>query len=115
MKLDIEELNSLLEQANRQRTKDILMLEVKKLQTEMTKLLEQKNTSVKNTSSLNTAQRCYEVKLNNYGWDQTNTTMKIYISLSNVHQLPKEAIVCTFTEKSLDLRIFGLEKLSLAN
>jgi len=109
MKLDIEELNSLLEQANRQRTKDILMLEVRKLQTEVAKLLEQKNTSVKNTSSLNTAQRCYEVKLNNYGWDQTNTTTKIYISLSNVHHLPKEAIVCTFTEKSLDLRIFGLD------
>lgn len=111
MRLDIEELNGLLEQAKRQRTKDILMLEIRKLQTEMTKLeLEQKNTSVKGTASLpNTAQKCYEVKLNNYGWDQTSTTMKIYITLTNVHQLPKEAIVCNFTEKSLDLHVFGLD------
>lgn len=111
MRLDIEELNGLLEQAKRQRTKDILMLEIRKLQTEMTKLeLEQKNTSVKGTTpSSNTAQKCYEVKLNNYGWDQTSTTMKIYITLTNVHQLPKEAVVCNFTEKSLDLRIFGLD------
>lgn len=110
MKLDIEELNSLLEQAKRQRTKDILMLEIRKLQTEVAKLLEQKNTSAKKTiPSLNTAQKCYEVKLNNYGWDQTSTTMKIYITLTNVHQLPKEAIVCNFTEKSFDLRVNGLD------
>ncbi|EGI62763.1 PREDICTED: calcyclin-binding protein [Acromyrmex echinatior] len=110
IKLDIAELNNLLKQANRQRIKDVLTLEIRKLQTqiETAKLLEQKNSST-TTSSLNTAQKCYEVKLNNYGWDQTNTTMKIYITLSNVHQLPKEAIVCNFTEKSLDLRIFGLD------
>lgn len=109
MRLDIEELNSLLKQANRQHNKDVLTLEIRKLQTEMAKL-EQKDTSVKTTttSSLNTAQRCYEVKLNNYGWDQTNTTMKIYITLNDVHQLPKEAVICNFTEKSLDLRILGL-------
>lgn len=110
MKLDMEELNSFLKQANRQRTKDILMLEIRKLQAETAKNLEQKDTPVKmKTPSLNTAQRCYEVKLNNYGWDQTNTTMKIYITLNNVHQLPKEAIVCNFTEKSLDLRVSGLD------
>ncbi|XP_077274242.1 calcyclin-binding protein [Temnothorax americanus] len=109
MRLDIEELNSLLEKANRQRNKDTLMLEIRKLQMAMTKL-EQKDTSVKVTApSLNAAQKCYEVKLNNYGWDQTSTTMKIYITLNNVHQLPKEAIVCGFTERSLDLRVFGLD------
>lgn len=76
----------------------------------MAKLLEQKNIPVKVTApSFNTAQKCYEVKLNNYGWDQTSTTMKIYITLNNVHQLPKEAIVCNFTEKSLDLHVFGLD------
>ncbi|XP_011688034.1 PREDICTED: calcyclin-binding protein [Wasmannia auropunctata] len=108
MKLDIEELNRLLEQAKRQRIKDTLTLEIRKLQTEMAKLQEQKGTSA-TTPSLNTAQKCYEVKLNNYGWDQTKGTMKIYITLSNVHQLPKEAVVCNFTERSLDLRVLGLE------
>ncbi|XP_011879602.1 PREDICTED: calcyclin-binding protein [Vollenhovia emeryi] len=110
MKLDIDELNGLLQQAKRQRTKDTLMLEVRRLQTEMAKLLEQKDTSVKVTSpTLSAAQKCYEVKLNNYGWDQTSTTMKIYITLNNVHRLPKEAVVCSFTEKSLDLRVLGLD------
>ncbi|KAL0109312.1 hypothetical protein PUN28_014416 [Cardiocondyla obscurior] len=108
MRLDIEELNRLLEQASRQRSKDILTLEIRKLQTELAKLEEQKDTPAKTTAATQ-AQKCYEVKLNNYGWNQTNTTMKIYITLNNVHQLPKESIVCNFTEKSLDLRVFGLE------
>ncbi|XP_011631093.1 calcyclin-binding protein [Pogonomyrmex barbatus] len=109
MKLDIEELNSLLEQAKRQRIKDILMLEIRKLQTEMAKLLEQNDIPIKPTSPSNSTQKCYEVKLNSYGWDQTSTTTKIYVTLMNVHQLPKEAIVCNFTERSLDIWVFGLE------
>ncbi|XP_012525172.1 calcyclin-binding protein [Monomorium pharaonis] len=110
MKLDIEELNSLLEQAKRQHTKNILMLEIRKLRADMEKFVEQKDMPVKATTpTLNIAQKCYEVKLNNYGWDQTSTTMKLYITLNNVHQLPKEAVVCNFTEKSLDLRILGLD------
>lgn len=109
--MDIEELNSLLEQAHRQRTKDILMLEIRRLQTELARLLEEnKNAAIKPTTPLvNVPQKCYEVKLNNYGWDQTLTTVKIYITLKDVHQLPKQAITCNFTDKSLDLRVLGLD------
>ncbi|XP_029672513.1 calcyclin-binding protein [Formica exsecta] len=111
VKLDIEELNSLLEQARRQRTKDVLTLEIRRLQTELARLLEEnKNASIKPTTPLlNGPQKCYEVKLNNYGWDQTLTTVKIYITLKDVHQLPKDAIICNFTDKSLDLRVLGLD------
>lgn len=111
VKSDIEELNSLLKQAHRQRTKDVLTLELRRLQTELAKLLdENKDALIKPTTpSLNTNQKCYEVKLNNYGWDQTRTTVKIYITLKDVHQLPREAIICDFSEKALDLRVFGLD------
>jgi calcyclin binding protein len=87
----------------------VLLLEIRRLQTELT-VLEEKNVSAKSTSpSSRVTQKCYEVKLNNYGWDQTNTMVKIYITLKDVHQLSKEAIVCNFTEKSLDLRVLGLD------
>ncbi|XP_032666616.1 calcyclin-binding protein [Odontomachus brunneus] len=111
VKLDIEEFNNLLEKACRQRVKDVLTLEIRKLQTELARLLEEnKDTSVKSTTALsNSAQKRYEVKLNNYGWDQTNTTVKIYITLKDVHQLPKESIICNFTDKSLDLRVLALD------
>lgn len=110
IKLDIEELNNLLKQAHRQRIKDLLLLETRRLQTEEIKLLEEvKSTSVNSTASVKNTQKCYEVKLKNYGWDQTNTTVKIYITLKDVQQLPKEAIICDFTEKSFNLRVLGLD------
>ncbi|XP_029160251.1 calcyclin-binding protein [Nylanderia fulva] len=111
VKLDIEEFNSLLEQAHRQRSKDVLTLEIRRLQTELAKLLEEnKDAAIKPTTpSLNGPQKCYEVKLNNYGWDQTLTTVKIYITLKDVHQLPKQSIICNFTKDSLDLRVLGLD------
>lgn len=89
----------------------MLTLEIRRLQTELAKLLEeQKDASVKPTNAPPSAtEKCYEVKLNNYGWDQTSTMVKIYITLKDVHQLPKESIVCIFTEKSLDLRVLGLD------
>jgi len=87
----------------------VILLEIKRLQTELT-VLEEKNASVKSMNPPSRViQKCYEVKLNNYGWDQTNTMVKIYITLKDVHQLSKEAIVCNFTEKSLDLRVFELD------
>lgn len=100
----------MLKQAHRQRTKDMIILEIRRLQTELMRLEERKDTLAKPTSpSPNPNQKCYEVKLNNYGWDQTSTMVKIYITLKDVHQLPKEAVVCSFTEKSLDLRVLGLD------
>ncbi|XP_006614778.1 calcyclin-binding protein [Apis dorsata] len=111
LKLDIEEFNNLLQQASRQRSKDILNLEIRKLQTELAKLIEENKISHTISSNVvsNSSKKCYEVKLNNYGWDQTNTTVKLYITLKDVHQLPKEAVICNFTEKSLDLHVLGLD------
>lgn len=110
LKLDIEELNQLLSQANRQRSKNLISLELRRLQSELDKLLnEEKVLSTKSTHSVSNPPKFYEVKINNYGWDETDTTVKLYITLKDVHQLPKEAVVCNFTEKSLDLHIFGLD------
>ncbi|OAD60752.1 Calcyclin-binding protein, partial [Eufriesea mexicana] len=111
LKLDIEELNNLLLKTSRQRSKDVLNLEIKKLQTELIKLTEENKTlEPKPTSSIsNSPQKFYEVKLYNYGWDQSGTMIKLYVTLKNVHQLPKEAVSCKFTEKSLDLHVVGLD------
>ncbi|XP_076293186.1 calcyclin-binding protein [Lasioglossum baleicum] len=111
LKLDVEELNKLLQQANRQKVKDVLSIEIRKLQTDLNKLLENhKNTSTKpSNETVTSSPKLYEVKLNNYGWDQTDTMVKLYITLENVQQLPKESVVCNFTEKSLDFRVLGLD------
>ncbi|XP_043500492.1 calcyclin-binding protein isoform X3 [Polistes fuscatus] len=61
LKQDIEELNTFLQQATRSKVKDILSLEIRRLQTE------------------------------------------------SVHQLPNSSIVCKYTEKSMDLYVYGLD------
>lgn len=109
--MDIEEFQKLLQQTARQRTKDVLSLEIRKLQTELTKLIEEKaSTSTKSTNAeSHSVNKRYEIKLNNYGWDQTNSMVKLYITLKDVHQLDKEAVTCNFTEKSIDLHVCGLD------
>lgn len=111
LKLDIEELNSFLETATRQRTKDLLSLEVRKLQTKLETLTEEKDnvTPAVTESPSNVSHSCYEVKLNNYGWDQTDKTVNLYVTLKDVHKLAKDSIQCNFTEMSLDLRVLGLD------
>lgn len=112
LKRDIDELNSLLQQAKRQKTKDVLELQVRKLQTEVCKLAElTKNTENKctKTPTTNTEAKCYEVKLTNYCWDQSDKFVKLYVTLNNVQTLPLDAINCHFDARSIDLRVMGLE------
>ncbi|XP_043276383.1 calcyclin-binding protein [Venturia canescens] len=110
LKMDIEELNTLLGQAQRQRSKDLLGIEVRKLQTELSKFSESHTQDSKSSVvSSDSSSKCYEVKLNNYGWDQSDKFVKIYVEVKNVQSLPEGAVTCKFTEKSLDLWAMGLE------
>ncbi|XP_011506219.1 PREDICTED: calcyclin-binding protein [Ceratosolen solmsi marchali] len=112
IKLDIDDLTSLLDRASRQKSKDILGLEIRRLQTELVNI--QNQTSVdreqsKVTKPSNSLSKCYDIKLNNYAWDQTSDFIKLYVNLSDVQTLPKEAVFCNFLERSMDLHVQGLK------
>ncbi|XP_057325031.1 calcyclin-binding protein [Microplitis mediator] len=111
LKLDIDELNSLLLQAKRQKIKDVLAIEVRRLQTELTKLMEVSRNDENKTPKppVTNSSKCYEVKLTNYAWDQSDKFIKLYVTLKNVQSLPKEAVYCDFKERSMDLRVMGLD------
>ncbi|XP_034934627.1 calcyclin-binding protein [Chelonus insularis] len=125
IELDIKELNSFIHQAHRQKTKDILSLELRRLQTELSKLIEtnlnNENESLRSISNTHTSSesKCYDIKLTNYCWDQSDKFMKLYITLKNVQTLPQEAVTCNFTERSMNLRVLGLDnknyQLSISN
>lgn len=90
--------------------KDVLSIEVRRLETELTKLLEyEKNPVTKSNPVPTQGNKCYEVKLNNYAWDQSEKFIKIYITLKNVQSLDKEAVYCNFTDRSIDLHVMGLD------
>lgn len=65
----MEELNKLNSQATRQKVKDLLSIEVRKLETEIIKLKDQSNETdtVQKSSTILPQNRCYNVKLSNYG------------------------------------------------
>ncbi|KAM7121758.1 calcyclin-binding protein-like [Molossus nigricans] len=50
----------------------------------------------------------YTVKISNYGWDQSDKFVKIYITLTGVHQVPTENMQVHFTERSFDLLVKNL-------
>uniref|UniRef100_A0A8C6RKT0 Calcyclin-binding protein n=1 Tax=Nannospalax galili TaxID=1026970 RepID=A0A8C6RKT0_NANGA len=47
----------------------------------------------------------YMVKISNYGWDQSDKRVKIYITLTGVQRVPTENVQVHFTERSFDLLV----------
>uniref|UniRef100_A0A1B6MMV3 Calcyclin-binding protein n=1 Tax=Graphocephala atropunctata TaxID=36148 RepID=A0A1B6MMV3_9HEMI len=112
LKSDVEELNKLLAQSTRQKSKDVLSLEIRKIQTEISRLQDQISSSNENgkpTPAVSQQTRCYEVKLNNYAWDQSDKFVKIFVTLKNVHTLSTESVYTDFTDNSMELHMNGLD------
>ncbi|KAG5897064.1 hypothetical protein JTB14_025880 [Gonioctena quinquepunctata] len=109
---DIEELKSFENQAKRQKCKDILAIEIRRLVSEVLKLKEQSKDSIPLSTSSNSTgslSRRYEVKLSNYAWDQTDKFVKFYITLKNVQDIPAENVKGKFSPKSMEIIIEDLD------
>uniref|UniRef100_A0A2K6M911 Calcyclin-binding protein n=1 Tax=Rhinopithecus bieti TaxID=61621 RepID=A0A2K6M911_RHIBE len=50
----------------------------------------------------------HTVKTSNYGWDQSDKSVKIYVTLTGVHQVPTENVQVHFTVRSFDLLVKNL-------
>ncbi|NXV13714.1 CYBP protein, partial [Cepphus grylle] len=103
---DLEEVKELLTKATRKRLRDVLMTEKHKLELEIKNQPppKPKDVAEEEKSSLGG----YTVKINNYGWDQSDKFIKIYISLNGVQKLPAENVQVNFTERSFDLLVKNL-------
>ncbi|XP_050347990.1 calcyclin-binding protein [Nymphalis io] len=114
LRSDIDELNELLKQAKRKKVLDILSLEIRKLETELITLKEsEKNEASMDVSPTPTtstqSQKRYQIKLNGYGWDQSDKYVKVFVTLKNVQNVPKEQVYCKLTERSMELHVENLE------
>lgn len=102
------ELSHLLGMATRQRVKDLLNLEIRKIETELIRISEQtKPSDAPKTAP--SSQRCYDVKLTNYAWDQSDKVLKLFITLKNVHSLAADQVSCTFTKRTVEFSVKGLD------
>uniref|UniRef100_A0A8C5W0U3 CS domain-containing protein n=1 Tax=Microcebus murinus TaxID=30608 RepID=A0A8C5W0U3_MICMU len=52
----------------------------------------------------------YTVKISNYGWEQSDKFVKIYIALTGVHQVLTENVQVHFTERSFDLLVKNMNR-----
>lgn len=117
LRLDIEDLKTVLSQASRPRVKDLLSVDLRKLETELIRLqelVEKEGVKSKTSTSgptpvVSSSSRCYDVKVTNYAWDQSEKFVKIFVTLKNVHTIPSENISCDFSIRSMELHVNGLE------
>ncbi|KAG3288956.1 hypothetical protein H1C71_025290, partial [Ictidomys tridecemlineatus] len=106
---DLEEVKMLLEKTSRKRQNK------NKIETEIKNKMQQK--SRKKPELLGNekpAAVCapittgYTMKISNYRWDQSDTFLKIYITLMGVHQVTTQNVQVHFTERSFDLLVKNL-------
>ncbi|XP_060558475.1 calcyclin-binding protein-like [Ruditapes philippinarum] len=110
LRLDAAELKKLLESAERQKVKDILTVELRKLETEISlkqdavKSNSDPETTGQSLKSSTTQTRVPTVDVKNYAWDQSEKFMKIYATVPGVESVPKEQVTCNFSSRSFSLR-----------
>ena len=111
---DLEEVKVLLEKSTRKRLRDTLTSEKSKIETELKNKMQQKSQkkpeldNEKPAAVVAPLTTGYTVKISNYGWDQSDKFVKIYITLTGVHQVPTENVQVHFTERSFDLLVKNL-------
>ncbi|XP_056600243.1 calcyclin-binding protein [Triplophysa dalaica] len=108
---DVKEIASLLEKCERQRVRDVLTQEQKKIEKELAQKRQMKEQQAKKDSGdkTDTVLKGYTVKINNYGWDQSEKFVKIYITLKGVHSIPSENVEASFTERGFHVLVKELD------
>ncbi|ELT92966.1 hypothetical protein CAPTEDRAFT_169300 [Capitella teleta] len=114
LQADVSELQKLSEEATRKKVKDILFIEIRKLQTEITKLKEAEEKPESKAAApkapVAASSHVYTVTLTNYAWDQSDKFMKIYVTLNGVQDIDPSNICCEFKSRSFKLQVSNLDK-----
>ncbi|XP_072944826.1 calcyclin-binding protein [Epargyreus clarus] len=109
---DINELNALLKQATRKRVQDLLSIEIRKLETDWLNQKQLVKSNVDDTPAASTStkqEKRYQIKLNGYGWDQSDKYIKVFVTLKDVQNVAKEQVYCKLTERSMELHVDNLD------
>lgn len=110
LEADLTELGSLLEKAERNRVKDVLTQERKKVEKELSVKKQQKEQLARRELDPSAASKAtFTVKITNYAWDQSDKFVKIYLTLKDVQKIPSENVEVTFTERSFSVLVKELD------
>lgn len=102
-------MKTLLSSATRSRVKDFLSIEIRRLETELLTLqpaAEEVKTPA--TPSISTPTR-FTKEINNYGWDQTELFVKLFVTLPGVQNVPEENVKIRYNDHGVEVLVEGLE------
>jgi len=113
---DVKEMRSLLETATRPKVKDMLSINLRKLETDLTNLKEEKQRqasrldpaadSVPNTKPKPAVNIIPDSQIKDYSWDQSEKFVKLYLTnLPGLGELNQDAVKINFTDESVEVRI----------
>jgi len=101
LKGDVAELESVLRTVNRPQVRTIIADAISSLRVKIKQINEMKEAGQTDQKGATPAkQTLYTVKISNYGWDESQKFVKVYISLPSIDKLTQEQIVCDFTGQS---------------
>ncbi|KAJ8357644.1 hypothetical protein SKAU_G00204380 [Synaphobranchus kaupii] len=109
---DLQEIKLLLDKSERKRVQDVLTQEKKKVERELTLKQQQKDQLANKEAGdcvPSSTSKGYTVNINNYGWDQSDKFVKIYITLKGVHKIAAENVQTSFTERSFVVFVKDLD------
>jgi len=112
LKADVAELQQLEAQAQRPQVKDVLGMHIRKLQTTISSLEETSAAGVsaeKPIAVVTAAVRRPHKEITNYGWDQSEKFMKIYVTINGIQNHSKDSIKCSFTKRSFKMQVENFE------
>lgn len=109
--MDLAELNAISEKLKRPRNIDVISLQKKRIETEISNLRTQvdTNSETPKVRTVNNEVKRYECEITNYAWDQSDKFIKFFIGLDNVQNSPEENVVVTFTPNSILLKVANVQ------
>ena len=113
LQLDVEELKSLKDKATRSKVKDLLSVQIRKLETDIVDLREKvkaEETAAKEgvtkPSPVAVEKKAVEVQLKDYSWDQSDKFVKVYLTgLAGLDKCPNDNVSVTITSDSVSVRL----------
>jgi len=113
--LDVAEIKQLMEKAVRPKVKDLLLINVRKLETDLSNLREEKvkqDSRLKNQTSSEVATSkaksniIPDSQIKDYSWDQSERFVKLYLTnFPGLNELNDEAFKIQYTDESLEIRV----------
>lgn len=113
---DATEIRQFISTSSRPRVKEVLQRELLSVEQEISLLVHQKSSHTAEEQKAEAAAEAkpqkpslYTKAITQYGWDQSDKFVKIYITLPGVETLPKEKITSMFTSQSVNVVVHELD------